>query len=70
VGIEQAAIQWRKSSKSGHGSNNCVEMGTATTFDDVLVRDSKDRTGPVLSFGPRAWKDFVEFVTGDNPPRA
>ncbi|MEQ4302727.1 DUF397 domain-containing protein [Plantactinospora sp. B6F1] len=27
-----------------------------------LVRDSKDRSGPVLAFGPAAWRTFVRGV--------
>ncbi|MDG4835789.1 DUF397 domain-containing protein [Micromonospora sp. WMMD967] len=26
----------------------------------VLVRDSKDRSGPVLTFAPAAWRGFVD----------
>jgi len=28
----------------------------------VLVRDSKDPSGPVLVFGRGAWRGFVEFA--------
>ncbi|MBE1484771.1 hypothetical protein H4W31_000409 [Plantactinospora soyae] len=31
--------------------------------DRVLVRDSKDRPGPVLTFGPTAWTAFVTEVS-------
>ncbi|BCB85482.1 DUF397 domain-containing protein [Phytohabitans suffuscus] len=61
--IERATIQWRKSSKSGHGSNNCIEVGTSSTFEGILVRDSKDRTGPTLTFERSAWRNFLEFAT-------
>ena len=49
---------WRKSTRSG--SNNCVEV--AFLRDRVLVRDSKDRTGPILSFTAAEWDAFIAGV--------
>ncbi|WBB97005.1 DUF397 domain-containing protein [Solwaraspora sp. WMMA2080] len=47
---------WFKSSRS---SNNaaCVEVRFAG--GQVDVRDTKDRTGPTLAFGPNTWTSFV-----------
>ncbi len=44
--VDLSTAEWRKSSRSG--ANGCVEV----TFveDQVAVRDSKDRGGPVLVF--------------------
>jgi hypothetical protein len=28
----------------------------------VLVRDTQDRTGPVLRFTPEAWRRFADLV--------
>ena len=50
---------WRKSSYSGNGGGNCVEVGQA---DGVLVRDTTDRTGPVLTFSADAWQRFAATV--------
>ena len=47
---------WRKSSYSGNGGGNCVEVGQAGR---VLVRDTQDRTGPVLTFSADAWRRFA-----------
>ncbi|MCA2183190.1 DUF397 domain-containing protein [Nonomuraea glycinis] len=47
---------WRKSSKSG-GNGQCTEV--AFVGDQVAVRDSKDRTGPVLIFTADEWRAFV-----------
>jgi Domain of unknown function (DUF397) len=50
-------LRWRKSSFSGNGGGSCVEVGQARR--DVLVRDTKDRTGPVLEITPDAWRRFA-----------
>lgn len=49
-------IGWRKSSYSGSQGGNCVEVGAQGT---VLVRDTQDRSGPVLRFAPDAWRRFA-----------
>jgi hypothetical protein len=48
--------RWRTSSYSDNGGE-CAEVAAA---DHVLVRDTKDRTGPVLRFTPQAWRRFTE----------
>ncbi len=50
---------WRKSSYSDNGGTDCVEVGAPATADRVLVRDTKDRGGPVLRFSPAAWRRFA-----------
>jgi hypothetical protein len=47
-------VTWRKSSRSG--ADGCVEVGEV---GDVLVRDSKDPSGPVLRFTREEWAAFV-----------
>ena len=51
---------WRTSVRSGNG-NNCVEVADnlVDELDVVLVRDSKDRNGPVLSFTRAEWTAFI-----------
>jgi hypothetical protein len=49
--------QWRKSSYSG-ANGDCVEVA-ADSKARLLVRDTKDREGPVLSFRPRTWQQFA-----------
>ncbi len=51
---------WRKSSRSG-GGDNCVEVAFAAD-GSVGVRDSKDRTGPVLVFTATEWMAFTGGV--------
>ncbi|MFJ4095372.1 DUF397 domain-containing protein [Kitasatospora sp. NPDC089913] len=53
-------LVWFKSSYSGDEGGNCVEVADATAT--VLVRDSKDKSGPHLTFSPAAWEAFVEFA--------
>ncbi|MFE7192278.1 DUF397 domain-containing protein [Kitasatospora sp. NPDC057541] len=53
-------LVWFKSSYSGDEGGNCVEVADATST--VLVRDSKDKSGPHLTFSPEAWQSFVEFA--------
>jgi len=53
---------WRKSTRSG-SNGQCVEarrMG-----DTIQLRDSKDPSGPVLSFTPGQWAAFTAGVKGD-----
>lgn len=52
---------WRKSSSSTDGSSECVEV--AWTGEMVLVRDSKRRRGPVVTFAPAVWEGFLDSVT-------
>jgi hypothetical protein len=53
--------RWRKASYSGNGGGSCVETGN--TPQHVVVRDSKqDGRGPVLRFGPAAWRAFTRSL--------
>ncbi|MEH1056569.1 DUF397 domain-containing protein [Micromonospora sp. CPCC 206171] len=56
--LDLARADWRTSTRSS-GNGNCVEV--ATVDGRVAVRDSKDRSGPVLVFPSATW---VAFVTG------
>jgi hypothetical protein len=56
--VDLSRMAWRKSTLSY--TNGCVEV--AFVDDRVLVRDSKDRNGPVLIFTPFEWKAFLGGV--------
>ncbi len=69
--------QWIKSSFSGGNGGNCVEVSwrkadasalvdlcveVGKTGDLVMVRDSKDPEGHVLTFTPAEWDAFTTGV--------
>jgi hypothetical protein len=56
---------WRKSSYSGSNGGECVEVGGH--HGRVLVRDTKDRQGPVLRVSPAAWRRFADGVKNGRP---
>lgn len=54
-------VVWRKSSRSGNGGTDCVEV--ADLHDGGrAVRDSKDPHGPVLRFTAGEWAAFTAGV--------
>jgi hypothetical protein len=56
VGLSSA--EWRKSTFSQH--NGCVEV--AHIHEHVAVRDSKDPSGPILTFTHTEWTAFTAGV--------
>jgi Domain of unknown function (DUF397) len=50
---------WRTSSYSSGDGGQCVEVASG---DAIVVRDTTDRPGPVLSFAADAWRTFVVSV--------
>ncbi len=53
-------LQWFKSSYSGNGQS-CVEC-THLPDGGMAVRDTKNRSGPVLRFTAAQWQAFVAGV--------
>lgn len=58
---------WRKSSHSGY-NGNCVEVLPGR--DEVRVRDTKDRHGPVSRFPAAAWARFTQRIKEDREVRS
>ena len=58
--MEDTDLKWRTASYSSNGGGNCVEVADHT--QSVIVRDTQDRTGPVLRFSPAAWREFADQV--------
>jgi hypothetical protein len=55
---------WRKSSYSG-GATNCVDVAGGLPAI-VAVRDSKDPSGPGLTFAFHAWDTFTATLKSGN----
>ncbi|WP_326755244.1 DUF397 domain-containing protein [Streptomyces hirsutus] len=54
-------LAWFKSSYSGGGGGNCVEV--AVCPETVLVRDSKDTQRQSLAASRDAWSAFTTLAT-------
>ena len=57
--VHQNDLTWRKSARSG-AAGHCVEIAEEPAA--VLVRDSKDASGPVLRFAAAGWEGFLAGV--------
>jgi hypothetical protein len=53
--------RWRKSSYSGNGGSDCVEVASNLP-GIVAVRDSKNVPGPELAVSDQAWSAFVQGI--------
>ena len=51
--------EWRKSSRSGPWTDNCVEVRT-DGGGAIYVRDTKDRDGGTLTFTSAEWTAFID----------
>ena len=54
--MEVRGLAWRTARRSV-GNGACVEVTPASGH--ILVRDSKDRSGPVINYSERSWRQFV-----------
>ena len=71
--VEVGNVPWRKSTYSGNNGAECVEVGTAVpgvggqcvARQGVVVRDTTDRAGAVLSFPAGAWQAFAATLHAD-----
>ncbi|MFH8450381.1 DUF397 domain-containing protein [Streptomyces fungicidicus] len=59
---------WFKSSYSGANTTECVECALVT--HGVLIRDSKDSDGSVISVKTGAWRPFVGQLRQQYPTPA
>jgi hypothetical protein len=61
----QGKLRWRKASYSSN-QGNCVEVA-ALPDGGRAVRDSKDPSGPVLTFSAGAWRAFLARARRSDP---
>lgn len=54
--LEIVDLQWRKARRSAN-NGACVELVAAD--GRVIIRDSKDRSGPFMKYSGGAWRMFV-----------
>lgn len=57
-------LAWFKSSYSGDSGGDCIEV--AARPETIHVRDSKDKTGPTLTFTPATWTAFITYAATAN----
>ena len=65
--MQNHRLTWRKSTRSA-AAGHCVEVARGAAV--VLVRDSKDASGPVLEFGAEGWAAFLAGVRDGEFDRA
>ncbi|WFE41637.1 DUF397 domain-containing protein [Micromonospora sp. WMMD998] len=59
--MDLIGARWRTSTRSGSNGGACVEV--ADNLPGVVgVRDSKDPSGPALTFAPSCWRVFVAYT--------
>jgi hypothetical protein len=58
--MEGISADWRESTYSGGNGASCVEV--ATTPTGVLVRDTTNRAGAVLTIHAAAWRTLLAEV--------
>ncbi|MFF1921041.1 DUF397 domain-containing protein [Streptomyces sp. NPDC058221] len=57
---------WYKSSYSGSGGDNCIEI--ALSPGAVHVRDSKDTARTPFAVSPTAWSRFTAYASATPAP--
>lgn len=66
--VKRAPVDWRISTRSGNGGGNCVEAGPVLDGSRrVAVRDSKDRSGPILVYSAASWTGFLTGLRSSTP---
>jgi hypothetical protein len=56
---DQIKTPWRKSSYSGNGGGNCVEVASGS---GVQVRDSQDQDGAQLAVSAAGWRALMSRI--------
>jgi hypothetical protein len=66
--MDVTGATWRTSGYTSSGGN-WVEAGNHPQDRRVLIRDTKDRRGPVLAFHPQSWRNFIAEMVTQRPQR-
>ncbi|MFI1100141.1 DUF397 domain-containing protein [Streptomyces melanogenes] len=53
---------WRKSTHSGDGQGNCVEVNVSAA--EILLRDSASLSVGQVRLAPPAWNGFIRAIKG------
>jgi hypothetical protein len=64
--LEVSGLQWRKARRSAN-NGACVEVAPA--IGQILIRDSRDPEGPLLSYSIVAFRSFLDSTKKDAFPR-
>ena len=64
----RSGLSWRKSSYS-MGNGDCLEFAPIPA-GGAAVRDSKDRSGPILLFGESSWQAYIDGIRSGESNRA
>lgn len=56
-------VTWRKATRSASNGGDCVELADIPSI--VVVRDSKNPNGPVLTFSRSAFRALTENIKHD-----
>ncbi|WP_331718286.1 DUF397 domain-containing protein [Streptomyces sp. NBC_00134] len=70
--VHTGNLRWFKSSYSGGSGSDCVEIAVlgeaaAGSVDGVAVRDSKNPTGPHLTFSRAGFAALIDSMRTDAP---
>ncbi|MEU6534324.1 DUF397 domain-containing protein [Streptomyces sp. NPDC047000] len=63
--MKTTEVGWFKSSYSGGGGGNCVEIAVASHA--IHIRDSKDKERGRLTVSPDTWSAFTALAAADLP---
>ncbi|MEV4378922.1 DUF397 domain-containing protein [Streptosporangium sp. NPDC049644] len=61
ISPDLSGAEFRKSGYSGPNGDDCVEVATDLP-GLIAVRDSKNPSGPMLTFSPMAWNNFLTGI--------
>jgi predicted secreted Zn-dependent protease len=58
--LDHKSLTWRTALSCDGGA--CVEVAAAADRDVILMRNSRQPSGPLLEYTPEEWHEFVSGV--------